>query len=98
MTFDKTSRHVTLVESDRFFRPQVAHYPFEAISAVRVERDRSFVSKGDTVFTVQLEIHLNDPTRSESDFVYKKPILLGQFKHNRAWAQDTAEKIKAIIA
>jgi hypothetical protein len=98
ITFNKTNRHITLVESDRFFRPQVAHYPFEAISAVRVERDRSFVGKGDNVFTVQLEINLNDPTRRESDFVYKKPILLGQFKHNRTWAQDTAEKITAVIA
>lgn len=98
IAFDKTSRQVTLVESDRFYRPQVAQYPFEAISAVRVERDRSFAGKGDHVFTVQLEVNLNDPTRRESDFVYKKPILLGQFKHNRAWAQDTTEKIQAVIA
>jgi hypothetical protein len=98
ITFDKTSRHVTLIESDRFFRPQVAQYPFEAISAVRVERDHSFASKGARVFTVQLEIHLNDPTRRESDFVYKKPIVLGQFNQTHAWAQDTAEKIQAVIA
>lgn len=98
IAFNKTSRQVTLVESDRFFRPQMAQYPFEAISAVRVEQDRSFVSKGAHVFTVQLEIDLNDPTQTESDFVYKKPILLGQLHHSRAWAQDTAEKIKAVIA
>jgi hypothetical protein len=97
IAFNKTSRQVTLVESDRFYRPQVAQYRFEAISAVRVERDRSFVSKGDDVFSVQLEINLNDPTQIESDFVYKKPILLSQFKHNRAWAQDMVEKIKAVI-
>jgi hypothetical protein len=98
ITFNKTNRQVTLVESDRLYRPQVAQYPSEAISAVRVERERSFVSKGDHVFTVQLEINLNDPTQMGSDFVYKKPILLGQFKHNCAWAQNTAEKIKAVIA
>lgn len=98
VAFNKTSRQVTLVESDRFFRPQMAQYPFEAISAVRVERDRSFFSTGDHVFTVQLEIHLNDPTRRESDFIYKKPILLGQFNQTHAWAQDTAEKIQAVIA
>jgi hypothetical protein len=98
IAFNKTSRQVTLVESDRFFRPQVAQYPFEAISAVRVEQDRSFISKGAHVFTVQLEIDLNDPAQTESDFVYKKPILLGQFHHSRAWAQDTVEKITAVIA
>lgn len=95
IAFDKTSRQVTMVEPDRFFRPQVAQYSFEAISAVRVERDRSFVSTGDDIFTVQLEISLNDPT--QSDFVYKKPITLGQFTHNQAWAEDTAEAIKAVI-
>lgn len=98
IAFDKTSRQVTLVESDRFYQPQVAQYPFEAISAVRVEQDRSFVSRGDHMFTVQLEIHLNDAIRTGSDFVYKKPILLGQFEHNRAWAQDAVEKIQAVIA
>jgi hypothetical protein len=97
IAFNKTSRQVTLVEPDRFYRPQVSHYPFEAISAVRVERDRSFVSKGEHVFTVQLEIDLHDPTRIESDFVYKKPITLGSFNHTHAWAQDTVAKIQAVV-
>jgi hypothetical protein len=97
IAFDKTSRQVTLVEPGRFYRPQIAQYPFEAISAVRVERDRSFASKGDNVFTVQLEVNLSDPTEIESDFVYKKPILLSRFRHSRAWAQDMVEKINAVI-
>lgn len=97
ITFNKTSRQVTLVEFDRFYRPQIAQYPFEAISAVHVERDRSFASRGDNVFTVQLEINLNYQNQEESDFVYKKPILLSKFKHNRSWAQDMVEKIKAVI-
>jgi hypothetical protein len=97
IAFDKTKRQVTLVESYRFYRPRITRYPFEAISAVRVERDRSFASKGDNVFTVQLEIDLSDPTRIESDFVYKKPVLLSRFRHSRAWAQDLVEKIKAVI-
>jgi hypothetical protein len=97
IAFNKTSRQVTLVKSDRLFRPQIAQYPFQAISAVRMERDRSFTSQGDNVFTVQLEIDLSDPTQNESDFVYKKPILLSRFKHSRAWAQDMVEKIEAVI-
>jgi hypothetical protein len=97
ITFDKGGRQVTLVTSDRFFRPQMSQYPFAAISAVRVERNRSFASTGANVFTVQLEIKLDDPTHSNSDFVYKKPISLSRFKHNRAWAQDLVDKILAFI-
>jgi hypothetical protein len=97
ITFDKTSRQVTLAEPGRFRRHQMAQYPFEAISAVRAERDRSFASKGDNVYTVQLEINLSDPTQTKSDFVYIKPVLLSRFKHNRAWAQDMVDRITAVI-
>jgi hypothetical protein len=96
-TFDKTSRQVTLVKPDRFFRSQIVHYPFEAISVVRVERDRSFASKGENVYTVQLEVDLQDSTQKKSDFVYKKPILLSRFNHHRGWAQEMVKKITAFI-
>ncbi|MEM7028234.1 MAG: hypothetical protein AAF629_01485 [Chloroflexota bacterium] len=98
ITFDKNTRQVTLIQSDRFYRPQMAQYPFEAISAVKVERDRSFASKGENVYTVQLEIDLNDADQANQDFVYKRPIRLTRFRHDQIWAQDMVKKIEAITA
>jgi hypothetical protein len=97
-TFDKTSRQLTLVEPDRFFRPHIVHYPFEAISAVRVERDRSFASTGERAYTVQLEVDLQHSTGENSDFVYKKPILLSRYNHERSWAEEMAKRITDFIA
>lgn len=97
ITFKKSDRQIILVESDQAHKTQPEQYPFEAISDVRIERDRSFTGKGDQVYTVQLEIDLNDPTEQGSDFVYKKQVLLSRFKHSRAWAQEMVEKIESII-
>ena len=97
VTFDKHSRQLLLVEPDRFFRPQISHFPFEAISAVRVERDRSFAGRGESVYSVQLEIDLNDSTQADSDFVYKKPILLSRFDQEQVWAEEMVAQINRII-
>lgn len=94
-TFDKIGRQIILVEPDRFFRPQVSHYPFDAIAAIREERDRSYSRIGDDVYSVQVEIDLNAATQTESDFVYRKPIVLTQFSHSRDWAQALINKIEA---
>jgi hypothetical protein len=98
ITFDKNSRQLTLIAPDRFFRPQMAQYPFEAISAVRVERDRSFASTGERSYTVQLEVDLQISTGEKSDFVYKKPILLSRYNHERSWAEEMVKRITGFIA
>lgn len=97
ITFDKTNQQVTIVQADRFFRPQITQYPLQTISGVRMERDRSFMSQGENNYTVRIEIDLNDPADENQDFVYKKPILLSTYKHNQGWAQNMVQKIEAFI-
>lgn len=97
-TFDRSKQQVTIIQPDRFFRAKVLQYPFEAIAAIRIDRDRSFLSRAERSYRVQLEIDLQDAAAKEqSDFIYKKVYPLSSYNHDQAWAEDTFAELEAFV-
>ena len=96
--FDQDTQQVTIRQPQRFWRTTVSQHPFDAISAIPIDQDRSYYSRGDKRYSVQLEIDLQDPAaREESDFVYKKVYSLSAYAHEQAWAEKTVTQIQALL-
>ena len=99
ITFDKPSRQVSIKQSHRPFRVQTSRFDFDDITDIRVDRNRSYLSKGSNNYTVRLTFDLNGPnTEKPSDFVYKRQCLLSRYKLDQTRAQAMVDRVSAFVA
>lgn len=98
VTIDKINRQISIKQPHRLFRTQTSHFDFEDLAAIRVERNRAFLSQGTRNYTVRLEFYVHGPdVKKSSDFVYKKWCLLGRYRLDQSHAQDIVAQISTFV-
>ena len=97
--FDKTAKQATLTKPRWFFRSHKEIYPFQAITEVRVERERTTRRRGRN-FGVNLIISHSDGVPLTRNYVHYKTVfpLSEALRYDYETAREVADGIKLFMA
>ncbi len=97
--FDKSKQQVSLKEPRWFFRSKVEKYPFEDISEIRVERDRSPGNAGDRNYGANLVFSHSEGVPLTRNYVHYKTVfpLSEAYRYDYESAQDMVTHIRTFL-
>ena len=97
-TFDKAQQQVMLQQPGWFFRSKVESHPFQKVSEVRVERDRSNTRKGQN-FGVSLVINQSEGIPLSRNYIHYKTVypLSGSYDYDYESAKNVVEQIQKFM-